>query len=240
MKDSNGPVTQTRSRRRRSTGDSAVEREVKTKKERKSSRWKRWNVSRPRKRTSVRRSWTFGAAQVAFCESGKRRTTSGRGGVGVRRLRQHRRRDVLWDMSQRVRGKRNVAVMGFTTAGDVFCRFHSVVVTREDIVKAPNAFASFKSHGRCATPQGFVVKTSEGRDLPLLFEQDSVWTFAIGLGCGPFLCFVVIRGFVPSVCHKMTKPFEGIQETMLMGGEMCLEDVLAVCIFSHLMAVARE
>ena len=33
MKESNDLVTQTRSRRRRSTGDSAVEREVKTKKE---------------------------------------------------------------------------------------------------------------------------------------------------------------------------------------------------------------
>ena len=59
------------------------------------------------------------------------------------------------DMFQRVRGKRNVAVIGTTTAGDVFGGFYSVAMTREDVIKDPNAFVfSFKSHGRCRSRSG--------------------------------------------------------------------------------------
>ena len=42
------------------------------------------------------------------------------------------------------------------------------------------------------------------------------------------------------MCHKMSKPFEGNQETTLKGEEVCLEEVLGMCVFSHLMAVAVE
>ena len=62
------------------------------------------------------------------------------------------------DMFQRVRGTWNVTVMGFTTGGDVFGGFNSVAMTREDVVKDPNAFVSFKSHMRCRVQQRFVVK----------------------------------------------------------------------------------
>ena len=148
------------------------------------------------------------------------------------------------DMFQRVRGKRNVAVIGTTTAGDVFGGFYSVAMTREDVIKDPNAFVfSFKSHGRCRVPQRFVVKNKRKEGFAVaLFEQDGVWTLAIGLGSFPIPVF----GFVSSgirpfcVCHKMSKTFEGIQETTLMGDERCLKDVLGVCVCSHLMAVALE
>ena len=74
------------------------------------------------------------------------------------------------DMFQRVRGKRNVAVIGTTTAGDVFGGFYSVAMTREDVIKDPNAFVfSFKSHVPCRVLQQCVVKTREGRDLPSPF-----------------------------------------------------------------------
>ena len=86
-------------------------------------------------------------------------------------------------------------------------------------------------------------KTREMRDLPLLFfEQDGVLTFAIGLGCGPIPVFGVVgSGIRPfCICHNLSKTFEGIQETTLMGEERCLEDALGMCVFSHLMSVALE
>ena len=54
------------------------------------------------------------------------------------------------------------------------------------------------------------------------FEQNGVWTFAIGLGCGPIPVF----GFVSSgtcpfcICHQTSKAFEGIQKTTLVGEEL--------------------
>ena len=59
----------------------------------------------------------------------------------------------------KVEGKANVAVIGFTTDGDVFGGFYSRAVTEqwEDFYD-PSIFAfSFESHGRCMTPQRFVV-----------------------------------------------------------------------------------
>ena len=60
----------------------------------------------------------------------------------------------------KVKGKKDIAVIGFTTDGDVFGGFYSVAVTRQDRnVYDPNIFVfSFESHGRCTTPQRFIVK----------------------------------------------------------------------------------
>ena len=59
-----------------------------------------------------------------------------------------------------LKGRQNIAIVGFTTDGDVFGGFHSVAVTKqEERFHDPTMFAySFESHGRCATPQLFVVK----------------------------------------------------------------------------------
>ena len=60
---------------------------------------------------------------------------------------------------EKVKGKRNVAVVGFTTDGDVFGGFYSVAVTKQDKYYNPTMFVfSFESHGRCMTPQRFVAK----------------------------------------------------------------------------------
>ena len=60
---------------------------------------------------------------------------------------------------EKVRGKPNVAVVGFTTDGGVFGGFYSVSVTTFETHYDPTVFVfSFESHGRCETPKRFVVK----------------------------------------------------------------------------------
>ena len=120
-----------------------------------------------RRRTSVRRSWTFGKAQVAFASRARR----AQGVDGEESVSVVYDSAVDWltvcDMFKKVSGTRNVAVMGFTRAGDVFSGFRSVAVIREDIVKKPNAFVSFKSKGRCRVLQRFVVKNKRKEGLPV-------------------------------------------------------------------------
>ena len=60
----------------------------------------------------------------------------------------------------KVKGKLNIAVVGFTTDGDVFGGFYSVAVTDQRAWFCdPTIFAfSFESRGRCETPQRFVLK----------------------------------------------------------------------------------
>ena len=60
---------------------------------------------------------------------------------------------------QKVRGKPNIAVVGFTTDGDVFGGFYSVAVTKQwkDFFDRTIFAFSFESRGRCMTPQRFTV-----------------------------------------------------------------------------------
>ena len=63
----------------------------------------------------------------------------------------------------KVKGKQNVALIVFTTDGDVFGGFYSVAVTTPGkYFNDPNMFAfSFESHRRCMTPQRFALKKSD-------------------------------------------------------------------------------
>ena len=60
----------------------------------------------------------------------------------------------------KVKGKANIVLIATTTEGDVFGGFYSVAVTEQDEdFYDPDMFVfSFESHGRCETPQMFVVK----------------------------------------------------------------------------------
>ena len=60
----------------------------------------------------------------------------------------------------KVKSKRNIALIGFTTDDDVFGGFYSVAVEMQEMqFFDPNMFVfSFESHGRCETPQMFIVK----------------------------------------------------------------------------------
>ena len=61
-----------------------------------------------------------------------------------------------------VRGRRAVALVGFTTDGDVFGGFHRRAVTEQhaEWFDATVFAFSFEAHGRCMTPQRFPVKRS--------------------------------------------------------------------------------
>ena len=74
-----------------------------------------------------------------------------------------------------IRGKPNIALIGFTTDGDVFGGFYRVAVTKQDMAfYDPNIFAfSSESRGRCATPQRFVVKEKKKGDAGVGFYADN-------------------------------------------------------------------
>ena len=118
----------------------------------------------------------------------------------------------------KVRGKPNIAVIGFTTVGDVFGGFYSVAVTQQDqYILDRNIFAfSFESRGRCTTPQRFVVK----RGL-----EDTASVNFFGTHTYGFVCFSVSRcgnfylGDVAStsICWSNSSCFEGVQDTTLSG-----------------------
>ena len=120
---------------------------------------------------------------------------------------------------QKVKGKRNVAIVGFTTDGDVFGGFYSVAVTDQarDFFD-PNIFAfSFESHGRCKTPQRFVVKKGWQRDrASLIFWKSCVYGFVsfwVFGGGGFRLGNEKSRSF----CVHVSGAFEGLEDTTLTG-----------------------
>ena len=117
----------------------------------------------------------------------------------------------------RLKGKRNIAVVGFTTKGDVFGGFYSVAVTEQcQDFNDTNIFVfSFESRGRCETPQRFMVE--EG------FKENayvSFWNVCYG-----FVGFWVdgVCGFYlgneesNSYCCDMSEGFKGLQDTTLTG-----------------------
>ena len=122
---------------------------------------------------------------------------------------------------EKVRGKPNIAVVAYTAEGDVFGGFHSVAVdNQDDSFHDPSIFLfSFESRGRCETPQRFVVK-EEVRDRVSVCYNKNHWK----------LCFIVfgadLNGGVqlgnaqsPTMCWKLAKVFEGIDDTTVTGAD---------------------
>ena len=123
--------------------------------------------------------------------------------------------DGLFEM---VKGKRNVATIGFTTDGDVFGGFYSVAVTEQgNKFCDPNTFVfSFESHGRCMTPQRFLVKEE-------LKEYAHVWFWKNNENGFVQLWVDYAGGFFlgnersGSFCMNMSRAFEGLEDTTLTG-----------------------
>ena len=120
----------------------------------------------------------------------------------------------------KVKGKRNIAVIGFTTDGDVFGGFYSVAVMELDRESHdPNIFAfSFESHGRCKTPQRFYVKEGPKKDQRALtcfhkYNASGFVEFSVS-GCGSFW---LGNERSRSNCQSMSRAFQGIQNTTLTG-----------------------
>ena len=119
----------------------------------------------------------------------------------------------------KIKGKQNIAVIGFTTDGDVFGGFYTVAATKlfED-VRDPNVFTfSFESHGRCMTPQRFVVKAGLSKEVYVRFKKNHTSGFVFfglySVGCG----FYLGNERSNSCCCYMSRAFEGLEDRTLTG-----------------------
>ena len=118
----------------------------------------------------------------------------------------------------RVKGKENIAIIGFTTDGDVFGGFYNVSVTQQnELFKDPDMFVfSFESHGRCETPQRFAVKGDAMDEAGVVFYKNHfsgfVW-FYVGVGG----VFSLGNEGSRSYCDDLSKGFLALQDTTLTG-----------------------
>ena len=118
----------------------------------------------------------------------------------------------------KVRGKPNVAVIATTTDGDVFGGFYSVAVTMQDwYFYDPNIFAfSFESHGRCETPQRFVLKDERKAKANVKFSKNDPNGFvSFGVDCVGF--FFLGNERLDTCCHDLSDAFERLEDTTLTG-----------------------
>ena len=119
---------------------------------------------------------------------------------------------------QVVKGKPNIAIVGFTTGGDVFGGFYSVAVTEQDKnFYDPTMFIfSFESHGRCETPQRFVLKEELKEKANVYFYKEHsygvVWF-------GVYLCgwFLLGNERSDSFCCNISRAFDRLEDTTLTG-----------------------
>ena len=117
----------------------------------------------------------------------------------------------------KTKGKENIALVATTSDGDVFGGFYSVAVDKQNQnLYDPNMFAfSFESHGRCETPQRFVVKERLKEKAWVGFYQNCSWgfvEFVIGNGF-----FTVGNQSSNSYCNRVSQGFEGLQDRTLTG-----------------------
>ena len=119
----------------------------------------------------------------------------------------------------KVMGKPNVAVIGFTTAGDVFGGFYSVAVTeQEKTFFDPNIFAfSFESRGRCETPQRFIVKEGLREKASVAFLNRGYNFVAFWASCFDGGGFTLGNEMSESYCDDMSNVFEALEDTTLTG-----------------------
>ena len=127
---------------------------------------------------------------------------------------------------EKVKGKPNTALIGFTTDGDVFGAFYSVTVTEQ--VKDfydPNIFIfSFESRGRCMTPQRFVLMEEWKEKANVHFwkkDTNGFVSFWVNEEGG----FYVGNEESESYCWNMSDAFEGLEYTTLTGNSGCHFDM---------------
>ena len=119
---------------------------------------------------------------------------------------------------EKVRGKPNIALVGFTTDGDVFGGFYGVAVTKQDEwFNDPTSFVfSFESHGRCATPQKFVVREGLRRHLGVYFWKNDNRGF-VGFWVDGSYGFFLGNESSRSYCYRTSQGLEGLEDTTLTG-----------------------
>ena len=118
-----------------------------------------------------------------------------------------------------VKGKPNIAVVGFTTNGDVFGVFYNVTVTQQHgRFYDPNMFIfSFESHGRCMTPQRFVVEKRLKEFARVEFFKNDSLEQVVGFHGYAGGGFVLGNEKSKTYCNNLSFAFEGIKDTTLTG-----------------------
>ena len=98
----------------------------------------------------------------------------------------------------------------------MFGGFYSVVVTEQGKENHdPNIFVfSFESHGRCETPQRFVLKKWVKEKAYVIFKKNNQYGF---VWFGMYEGFYLGNERSDSYCKIMSGGFEGIQDTTLTG-----------------------
>ena len=116
---------------------------------------------------------------------------------------------------EKVKDKQNIAIVGFTTDGDVFGGFHAEAVTEKGKGFIDNNFFLFslESHGRCVTPQRFVAKAC----VYVLYCKE--YDQGVFVSFDPFLRFGLTFGDEKTGVKGRWRPgrFQGIQDTTLTG-----------------------
>ena len=123
----------------------------------------------------------------------------------------------------KVKRKPNIAIVGFTTDGDVFGGFYRVAVTKQNwgFVDLNLFIFSFESRGRCWTPQRFVAKKKKRSHGCVMFaKNDSCGRFVLFHGC----CETVSSFWLGNEesrmwCANLSGGFEGIEDTTLTGSD---------------------
>ena len=119
---------------------------------------------------------------------------------------------------EKVKGKRNIAIIATTTDGDVFGAYYSVAVTQqEQYFQDPDMFIfSFESHGRCMTPQRFMVKEEwKGGASVEFFKNVCGGRFVLFNGGGGW--FSLGNEKSRTWCFQLSHGFNGIDDTTLTG-----------------------
>ena len=121
-------------------------------------------------------------------------------------------------LSDKVKGKSNIAVVAFTTEGDVFGGFYSVAVTEQGNNFAdPNMFLfSFESHGRCAAPKRFTVKSERRGGANVRFYNNDSDGWFVRFDSGPGWLYLGDQR-VGKYCDDLSKGFDGIANNTLTG-----------------------
>ena len=115
-----------------------------------------------------------------------------------------------------INGKSNVAVIGFTTDGDVFGGYYTLAETAQDnVVFDPTMFAfSFESHGRCATPKKFVPKGTGSARVWVHSDYALGFMTFVGNADG---WFILGNERSTSACNRLSTGFEDLEDTTLTG-----------------------
>ena len=122
---------------------------------------------------------------------------------------------------EKIKGKPNIAIVATTTDGDVFGGFYSVAVTEQGrSFFDPSIFIfSFESHGRCMTPQRFVLKEENRKYASVLFYKKDFWSGRFVVFDGYLGHFFLGNEKSRTICADLSQGFEGIDNTTLTGKE---------------------